>query len=194
MLAVQLLVGVICGIIASLIASRKGRNIVGWFFAGFFIGLIGVIIVACLSNLKAEKARLARAESERRRLREQLRQEKFKNESFRQYSMGRVDAHDPALGVDTRSRQALPGGIDSTEAALRQLAGESDVSGPSLNPAGVMWYYEITGQTNGPIPAVEIENLLNAGKITAKTLLWAEGLSEWTPLNQVETFRSVGNP
>lgn len=191
MIEAQLIVGVICGIIAALIASYKGRNVVGWFFAGFLIGLIGVIIVACLSNLKAEKAKQASAESERRRLREQLRQEKHKSEAFRQHSMGRLDAHDRTLGVDTRSSQALPGGAVD-ESILRQLTGESDVPVPPPSPAGVMWYYEIGGQANGPVRDGEIRNLLTDGKISTNTLLWTEGFGEWTPLNRVKAFGFFG--
>ena len=95
--------------ICSAIASSKGRNVVGWFFVGLLTAVIGIIIIACMSNLKQEKARIEWAESERRRLREQLRQERTKSESFRQYSTARLDAHDKALDVDTRSVAALPG-------------------------------------------------------------------------------------
>ena len=35
------------------------------------------------------------------RLREQLRQERFKNETFRQFATERLDVHDDALGLDT---------------------------------------------------------------------------------------------
>ncbi len=31
-----------------IIASYKGRSIVGWIFGGFILGLIGLIIIACL--------------------------------------------------------------------------------------------------------------------------------------------------
>lgn len=33
------------------IADRKGRSVVGWLFGGLCLGLLGVIIVACLRNL-----------------------------------------------------------------------------------------------------------------------------------------------
>lgn len=31
-----------------IIAGYKGRSVAGWLFGGFFLGLIGLIIVACL--------------------------------------------------------------------------------------------------------------------------------------------------
>jgi len=108
-LVINLIVRVICGAIAAAIASHKGRSAVGWFFAGFFIVLLGIIIVACLSNLTVERRRDQYSQQENRRLREQLMQEQIKNEAFRRHAMARLDTHDNQLGVDTRSVvSALP--------------------------------------------------------------------------------------
>ena len=87
-------------------AHSKGRSPVGWFFVGFFVTCIGLIIVLCLSNLREEQARWAQADEERRRLREQLRQERLKNEVFQGHVRARLDVHDQALGVDTRQLEA----------------------------------------------------------------------------------------
>src|SRR5260221_11748940 len=47
------------------------------------------------------------------------------------------------------------------------------------------WYYEANGQSRGPVSEDEISRLLAAGTIHAKTLLWREGLSAWTPLGDI---------
>jgi len=202
MMIIQLIVGAICGAIAALIASSKGRNAVGWFFAGFFIGLIGIIIVACMPNLKRQRAMQAASERERRLLREQLRQERRKGEVFRQYSMGRLDAHDKELGVDTRSFQnALPG-EDSALAleAMMQKKPSPDAAGAgpahqtfAAGPAGVavLWYYESAGTTCGPISADQIKQFLRSGKISPTTLLWSENVSAWTPAHDIPAFRNL---
>ncbi|MCK9309101.1 MAG: hypothetical protein M0P99_02380 [Candidatus Cloacimonetes bacterium] len=39
---------VISMVACPIIASYKGRSAVGWFFGGLFLGLLGLIIVACL--------------------------------------------------------------------------------------------------------------------------------------------------
>lgn len=39
---------VISTIACPIIAGRKNRSVVGWFFGGLFLSLIGLIIVACL--------------------------------------------------------------------------------------------------------------------------------------------------
>ena len=69
-LLVQLLAGIVFGAITAAIASHKGRNVVGWFFIGFFTGCIGLIIVLCLSNVREEEARWRTAEDEQRIARE----------------------------------------------------------------------------------------------------------------------------
>ena len=122
----------ICGVITAAIASSKGRNVVGWFFGGFFLGIFGIVLVACLSNLNTERAQRQQIEQANHRLREQLRQERMKGEAFRQYSTSRLDAHDGALGLDTRSLGPMLGAAprgqlasDPAEDALSRLAADA---------------------------------------------------------------------
>ena len=74
---------IICGVVSALIAAHKGRNAVGWFFAGLLGNLLGVIIAVLMSNLKEERARYQHALEERRRLREELKMERLKSSEFR---------------------------------------------------------------------------------------------------------------
>lgn len=215
MFVVQIIIWVICGLICSAIAASKGRNVVGWFFVGLLASVIGIIIIACMSNLKQEKARLEWAESERRRLREQLRQERTKSETFRQYSMTRLDAHDRALDVDTRSVAAFPGAehaspfqqltqkpgnraadskAQTPESAFQNLTAQSAPAAPPVPDGGIQWYYEVSGQAVGPVSETDIRNLLRSGRIPGRTLLWTEGLGQWTFADQIEAFRREVGP
>ena len=49
------IVTVISMIACPIIAHGKGRSAICWFFGGFFLGGIGLIIVACLSDKSAQK-------------------------------------------------------------------------------------------------------------------------------------------
>src|SRR5438477_7354663 len=75
------------------VAYFKGRNVLGWTLLGL-LGWVPLVIVACLPNLKEQAAREAHIAEENRRLREQLRQERIKSESFRQHTAARLDVHD----------------------------------------------------------------------------------------------------
>ena len=45
-----IIVTVISTIACPIIAHKKGRSAVGWFFGGLLLGGIGLIIIACLSD------------------------------------------------------------------------------------------------------------------------------------------------
>lgn len=51
---IAIVLGVINTIISMIacpiIASHKNRSVAGWFFGGLFLGLIGLIIVACVKS------------------------------------------------------------------------------------------------------------------------------------------------
>ena len=47
---IGIIITVISMILCPIIAHSKGRSAVGWLFGGLFLGGIGLIIVACLSD------------------------------------------------------------------------------------------------------------------------------------------------
>lgn len=203
---IQLIIGLICGFIAALIANSKGRNVVGWFFGGLFLGLIGIIIVAVLSNLKAEKAQQDYEARERRRLREQLRQERIKNETFRQHTVSRLDVHDQHLQIDTRQTNAL----EQLQGQVHELPMSADPANPidridptmqALQPMGnsvaqptgptVYWHYEQQGQSVGPVSEDDIRLLLARGELSGNSLVWTEGMADWARTLEISTFRNA---
>ena len=117
------------GIICAIIANQKGRNVIGWFFIGFFFSLIGVVIALVVSNLKEIKAKEEHMEIEQRRLYEQLHQERIKTEKLRQYTQKRLDIHDRELQIDTRNIGPL---LDSNNE--QELFGETNDFPTEENP------------------------------------------------------------
>jgi hypothetical protein len=186
--------GCICATICGIVAHHKGRNVLGWAALGM-LGLLPLILVCVLPNVKEQAEREAYVAEENRRLREQLRQERIKSESFRQHASARLDAHDQQLGLDTRgSGPALGAGIRPAG----QLAGGRDDGTYGLAPPGgspqaatqdvPRWYYGLRGQTVGPVKGSEIVALIRQFVITRETLLWSEDLVEWQPAVQVGDF------
>jgi hypothetical protein len=163
--------------ITGVVAKNKGRNVLGWTLLGL-LGWVPLVIVAVLPNLKEQEQRDAYIAEENRRLREQLRQERIKGESFRQHTAARLDAHDDHLGLDTRQ---LGPALTSGDRAAPQLSDGITEDTPR-------WYYGISGQTRGPVTSAEIIRLIQQSAITRDTLLWSEELVEWKPAGQVGFF------
>ena len=172
---------VIFAAITGVVAHNKGRNVLGWTLLGL-LGWIPLVIVACLPNLTEQAARDAHVAEENRRLREQLRQERIKSESFRQHASARLDAHDQHLGLDTRA--AGPElGAGSQPA---QLGAGQPFPADAADPP--RWYYGLRGQTIGPVRSSEIMALIRSLIITRDTLVWCEDLADWKPAGEVAHF------
>ncbi|MBN1808505.1 MAG: DUF4339 domain-containing protein [Planctomycetes bacterium] len=182
-IAVVIIVRCITGGIAAAIASSKGRNTGGWFAAGFFLDIIGIVIVAVLPNLKEQQNLRNRHSRENRRLREQLRQEKMKSETFRRHAASRLDAHDNVLGVDTRNVQALP------ESAAAGYLTDGTAAGGG-GGGGTEWFYEEGGETKGPVSATELKALYKSRRVGNATLVWHADMEDWEAFGRVAEFRS----
>lgn len=177
--SVTLLVFFICGMIAAAIAASKGRNVIGWFFGGFFLQLIGIIIVAVLSNLKEEREKHEAHRRERRRLREQLKQERVKNEAFRRHAARRLDTHDDVLQIDTKSAPAVGAGDEPGH-----IVQSSAAPPPMPKRPERQWFYEKGGDPQGPVDESVLAELLRAGEVSSDALVWTEGMEEWKPARE----------
>ncbi len=71
-LILSLIIGAGAGAITAAIASSKGRSGVGWFFVGFFLPCIGIIVAIAMSDLKEQEKQRQAMTNEQRRLQEQL--------------------------------------------------------------------------------------------------------------------------
>jgi hypothetical protein len=47
------------------------------------------------------------------------------------------------------------------------------------------WFYEYNGEQKGPVPEDELDRLIAQGTVLPTTLVWRDGLPNWTPLAQV---------
>jgi hypothetical protein len=150
---------------------------VGWFFVGFLVPLIGIILILVQSNLKEERARYQRALSERRRLREELKMERIRSEQFRGEARARLDIHDRALGVETAkagSGGALPPGAEPARIGGGEAAPPPT---PSKKPC---WYFAVDEQTQkGPMTFAELAAAYRHGRFGDADLVWRDGWDEW---------------
>lgn len=170
--AIQVSSWLIFGIICAIIAANRGRSAVGWFFIGAFLSCIGLILVLALPDLKKEEERERRQKLENRRLREQLAKERQVSDSRNQNVERRLGAHDEALGLDTSNPPELP-----HTATAAQLTN------------GDQWFYARDNERQGPVSTETIRHLLQAKAIDGDTLIWSEGMSDWTALRDTDPFQ-----
>jgi hypothetical protein len=180
---------VIFGAICAAIASSKGRSAVGWFFIGFFFPIIGLIVICVVSNLKEERSYKSSVEQENRRLREQLRQEQIKAETFRSHTQRRLDAHDQKLAIDTRADDNVLSGPGAPAALLGQ--GDPPFAQQVAPATTTGWYYAIDGQTLGPVASSQIIQMIQIRTISSNTLVWIEGMADWAPVSRVPEFSAL---
>jgi hypothetical protein len=50
------------------------------------------------------------------------------------------------------------------------------------------WYYAVDNQQKGPVNESELKTQLAANRLPADTLVWKEGMDNWTAANQVPAF------
>src|SRR5476649_807712 len=58
------------------------------------------------------------------------------------------------------------------------------------------WYYAANNEQKGPINESELKANFAGNKLPADTLVWKDGMDNWTPANQVSafTFRAAPTP
>jgi len=50
------------------------------------------------------------------------------------------------------------------------------------------WYYIHDGQQIGPVPESSVQQAIQEGVISAETLMWSEGMSDWQPYARVSAY------
>jgi len=56
------------------------------------------------------------------------------------------------------------------------------------------WYYESNGQPHGPVDESELRQLTEDGKLLGDSLVWRQGMLDWTPLKDVNDFATRLKP
>jgi len=168
----SILVRVLFGVIAGLLARPRGRNPIGWFLLGFVGGPFAPLLLFALPNPRDWLKREEHERRERRRLWELLTMERLKNQASRGYALRRIDTHDEVLGVDTRSVVGGPVLVPFTPAPVLDAG-----------PPKERWYVAAPGgPARGPIDLPGIEERIRSGEFDESTLVWHETLSDWKPL------------
>lgn len=161
----------IFGIISAVVANNRGRSAAGWFFIGLALDCIGLVLVLALPDLKKQEEKERRQRLENRRLREQLAKERQVSDSRNTNVERRLGAHDEALGLDTSNPPELP-----------------HAAPPAQLSEGTQWFYARDNERQGPVTTETIRHLLQGGAIDGDTLIWSEGMKDWSALKHTDAF------
>ena len=108
--------------------------------------------------------------------------------------MGMGQSMAEAMRTQSPGGQGGPGhGVDAGQGAGGQGAGGQGAAagGPPPLPAETQWYVGVGGQQSGPMAAGDVANRLRSGEYPAGTLVWRQGLAEWTPADQVSELAEL---
>ena len=50
------------------------------------------------------------------------------------------------------------------------------------------WYYSKDGAQHGPVTQEELQAKIRSGEVSASSLVWRDGMSDWTAANQLAEF------
>jgi hypothetical protein len=71
------------------------------------------------------------------------------------------------------------------------------VSSPPELPRGsgeAVWYVEIGGQPQGPLPINSVRQLIARGVVDEEALVWKEGMQAWEPAGRIAELGSAARP
>jgi hypothetical protein len=171
---IQFFIVLAFGIVSAVIANGRGRSAAAWFFIGFFFSCFGLILLLCLPDLKTQQEREDRLRQENRRLSERIAKDRMVADARHNQVAQRLGAHDQALGLDTEAPAQVadaPPPLTPPRLAADATAGR--------------WFYARDGQRQGPVSSETIRHLRAANGITGESLVWRQGMVDWTPLRDV---------
>ncbi len=101
----------------------------------------------------------------------------------------------PVSGVGALPSQAGPSQAGPSQAGVAPPPASSSQAAPPSSAAGYgsvpEWYVGIAGEPVGPIDLGYLKAQIDAGKVTAESLVWREELTDWRALNGFEELRAL---
>ena len=176
--------GIIFGIICAIVADSRGRSAIAWFFIGFFLPCIGLVILLVSPDLQVMERRDNDLSLENRRLREKIRRDRILADSRHTETLRRIDLHDSILQVDTSTPPSLEGHLDTAQ-ILDQSGEECDKEACEF--AENTWWYADPNEAQqvGPVTFDALRQLWKNKTIGAQTLVWCEMFGDWEKINDV---------
>src|SRR6185369_7412284 len=62
------------------------------------------------------------------------------------------------------------------------------------SPSGALWQVNTRGRKVLEMSLADLTASFKAGKVTARTLVWSEGMAEWAPIAEVAALAQLARP
>lgn len=95
-----------------------------------------------------------------------------------------------AAGAGIGLGMAMAGPMGQAMAGAQGQAGVTSAVPPPI-PIAPAYYVAIGGVQSGPFDLATISSQVASGRITAQTLVWTQGMAQWTPAGQVPALAGV---
>lgn len=182
-LVVSVIWRLLMGVIAGVIAERRGRSAL-WFLGGFFFGVLGIVLVFVSAD-RSEKSRFRRQVGALARYTQHLEE---KMDAVLDYCHSGLQALDENVDGQKMESVALefPPKPDGLDEMIAELAGErdkndcdSELPPPSERDLEEKWYFREDGEEVGPITQYELKQHLHSGKLDLKTQVRTENMGAY---------------
>ncbi len=180
---IQILILAAFGALCAIIAHSRGRSPIGWFFIGGIFGCFPLIVLFIIPDLKIEEEKEMRRERQMDRLKERQLKDRAAIDRKLETQNQRLSAHDQAIGIDTApeetTHQALP--PQRTKPAR-----------PNEVFASKEWFYAVDANSEaefGPVSFADLRSAFQGGELDSNSLVWNEGMADWTPIRSVSGLR-----
>jgi len=95
-----------------------------------------------------------------------------------------------------------PGGLASAGAGLgmgmamatpigQALAGQQPAGAPPPVPGAASYFVAVEGRQTGPFDMQTLGSQVATGRLTRQTLVWTQGMAQWTPAGQVQALEMI---
>ncbi len=73
----------------------------------------------------------------------------------------------------------------------QQASGQPQAAPPPLPPQAGQYYVAVQGQQAGPFDVAALQIKVRGGELTRESLVWRQGMGQWTPAGQVPEMASL---
>jgi membrane protease subunit (stomatin/prohibitin family) len=94
-------------------------------------------------------------------------------------------------GIGLGMAMATPIGQALSGQAAGGGAGGAGGATPPPIPGTVSYFVAVEGKQTGPFDAQTLESQASMGRLTAQSLVWSQGMAQWTPAGQVPALAEI---